>query len=428
MKTITFIAFALLLITACIPKTTAPTPTTSTCKNCTGIVITAADPSFSVGYDVIQQNDGKLVVAGDSADGFILARYKTNGVLDTSFNNNGIITTPLSNAYAVIQQFDNKLVAAGSSAGNIALARFNSNGSLDTTFDNDGLVTSTTAPGSHLTNIIQQSDGKLVAVGLSGSYPNTQFLVLRYNSNGSLDTSFNGDGKVITSTGVNDEGGYSVIQQSDGKLVVAGTSNNGSKNNVILIRYNTDGSLDAGFDADGIITTSIRSGYDAAYTLTQQSDGKLVIAGTSNSDIALLRYNTNGSLDTSFNTNGIVTTDIDSNSGDSAYSIIQQHDGKLIVTGTAYTGDDVITLLRYNVDGSLDTTFVGDAGLGNGIVITSIYPSNSYKSDWGKSVIQQSDKKLVVAGFSHNGTNNDIALIRYNTDGTLDKTSFGPKP
>ena len=132
------------------------------------------------------------------------------------------------------------------------------------------------------------------------------------NADGSLDTSFDTDGKVTTAIGSATDYGRSVAIQSDGKIVVAGYSNNGSNFDFALARYNTDGSLDTYFDSDGKITTAIGSSNDYAFSVAIQSDGKIVVAGysynESGGEFALARYNTDGSLDTSFDTDGKVTT------------------------------------------------------------------------------------------------------------------------
>ncbi|MCP5093108.1 MAG: hypothetical protein GY949_19525, partial [Gammaproteobacteria bacterium] len=133
---------------------------------------------------------------------------------------------------------------------------------------------------------------------------------------------------------------------------------------------------------------------------------------------ALTRYNSDGTLDTSFGGgDGIVTTAIGS-SQDYSQSVTMQSDGKILVGGYSFNGSSYeFTLTRYNTDGTLDTGFGG----GDGIATTDIGSGN----DYGQSVTVQSDGKILVGGYSHNGSNNDFALVRYNSDGTLD-TSFDP--
>ncbi len=354
------------------------------------------------------------------------------GDLDTTFYGNGIEITAIGSGhdsgYSVIQQrADDKLVVAGSSNNgsdyDFAVVRYNSKGVLDATFDGDGRLTTAIGPGDDVgTSVIQQTDGKLVIAGYSYNGSNYDFALVRYNSDGSLDTTFSGDGKLTTAIGSGDDFGAEVIQQVDGKLVVAGSSHNGSDDDFALVRYNSDGSLDTTFSGDGKLTTAIGSGYDSGGSVIQQADGKLVVAGRSysginyNYDFALVRYNSEGSLDTTFSGDGRLTTAIGSGD-DLGASIIQQSDGKLVVAGSSSINyNDDFALVRYNSDGSLDATFSGDGKLTTAV---------GSASDVGMSVIQQADGKLVVAGYSNNNINNDFALVRYSSDGSLDTTFSG---
>jgi uncharacterized delta-60 repeat protein len=393
--------------------------------------------SSVIGQDILQQADGKLVVVGFSFNGtnddFALARYNSDGSLDTTFSGDGKLTTAIGtgddSAHSVIQQADGKLVVAGSNFNgtndDFALVRYNSDGSLDTTFSSDGKLTTAIGAGDDSGHsVIQQTDGKLVVAGSSSNSSGTHsdFALVRYNSDGSLDTTFSGDGKLTTIFGAGSSYGYSVIQQADGQLVVAGSSSNGTDSDFALVRYNSDGSLDATFSDDGKLTTAIGTDDDSGYSVIQQADGQLVVVGDSravnNVDFALARYNSDGSLDTTFSDDGKITTSIGTGHEEGS-SVIQQADGRLLVSGSSFNGtNENVALLRYNSDGSLDTTFSGD-----GKLTTAIGSGN----DYGQSVIQQMDGKLVVAGSNHtsSGTdsNDNLGLVRYNSDGTLD-TAF----
>jgi uncharacterized delta-60 repeat protein len=245
---------------------------------------------------------------------------------------------------------------------------------------------------------------------------------VRYNANGTLDTTFGTNGKVTTSIGSGSVYDYAYalgiqpVGMSDVKIVVAGYSSNGSKYNFALVMYNTDGSLDTGFGAalTGIVTTSIGSSYDAAHALGIQSDGtsdfKIVVAGSSANgskyNFALVRYNKDGSLDTTFGNNGIVTTPIGSNF-DAAYALgIQPADGSIVAAGYSGNGSNYdFALVKYNTNGSLDTGF----GAG-GIVTTPIGNDDDKAFALG---IQPADGRIVVAGYSLIGSNDDFALVRY---------------
>ncbi|MGA9109772.1 MAG: delta-60 repeat domain-containing protein, partial [Smithella sp.] len=186
-------------------------------------------------------------------------------------------------------------------------------GSLDTTFGTGGIVT--TPIGSYdayAYALAIQSDGRIVVSGYSSNGSNYDFALVRYNTDGSLDTTFGTGGIVITPMGSGYDIAYALAIQSDGRILAAGNSYNGSNYNFALVRYNTNGSLDTTFGTGGIVTTSIGTGDSEALALGIQSDGNILAAGKSpdgsNNDFALVRYNTNGSLDTTFGTGGIVTT------------------------------------------------------------------------------------------------------------------------
>jgi uncharacterized delta-60 repeat protein len=359
----------------------------------------------------------------------ILPAWAADGDLDTSFDTDGIAITEIgisaAEAHSLVMQSDGKIVAAGymnqdvSPGKNIfAVVRYNTDGSLDTTFSGDGIQT--TAIGlfnSEAWDIVVQSDGKIVVVGHTQQPDRSStFAVVRYDTDGTLDSSFSVDGIVKTDVASGDEEAYSVVLQSDGKIVVAGYSNNGSDNDFAVVRYNTDGSLDNTFSGDGIQTTDI--GDSEAESVVLQSDGKIIVAGTStvSGDFAVVRYNTDGSLDTTFSGDGIQTTDF--GASDNANSVVVQSDGKIVVAGKNSTR---IAVARYNTDGSLDITFDTDGKQSTAI-------ANEAN---GQEVILQSDGKIVVAGFIRTvigigrADNNDFAVVRYNTDGSLDTTFSG---
>ena len=199
----------------------------------------------------------------------------------------------------------------------------------DTSFSSDGKVT--TDLGFIAIDIGRsvalQSNGKIIVAGDS----NGDFALVRYNTDGSLDTSFSTDGKVTTGFGLlTIDIGYSLAIQADGKILVAGTDGT----DFALARYNSDGSLDTSFSSDGKVTTDLGFiAVDIGYSIAVQADGKIVVAGVSNGDFALVRYNSDGSLDTSFSSDGKVTTDFGLLTIDTIYSLVVQADGKILVAG-----------------------------------------------------------------------------------------------
>jgi uncharacterized delta-60 repeat protein len=327
----------------------------------------------------VQPTDGKIVLGGfgsisKTGHDFALARYTTGGSLDKSFGNRGTMTTALGSGDDEIEalaiQSDGKIVAAGTSqqSGQYqwALARYTTSGSLDTSFGSGGTEVSTFGPGSNvqaeIDGIALQSDSKILVTGyvsLAGS-DGQQFAVARYNANGTLDSTFGTNGVVYVTplATLHPDSGHGIVIQSDGKIVAAGTlTGTNSYQEWALARFNSDGSFDSTFGSGGVVTQQIVAGAnvnDIAYSVALQSDGKLVVSGTHNvnsagspESFALGRFNTDGTLDTTFNGTGLVTTTIGTSS-DSRGVLIQPTDGKIVVTGGAtVSGVSNFAVARY---------------------------------------------------------------------------------
>jgi uncharacterized delta-60 repeat protein len=382
-----------------------------------GRVTTDFNGSYDAIYDMVLQSDGKPVVAGYAAVSgnynFALARYNTNGTLDTTFGTAGKVTTNFTGndlGHALVLQSDGKIVAAGGD-DDFKLARYNTNGTLDTTFGTGGKVSTDFSSSFEWANaLVLQPDGKIVVAGVVYNGSNYVFALARYNSNGTLDSTFGTGGKANL-----DRIGFAsaLVRQTDGKLVVAG-----SYGEVKLVRYNANGAVDTTFGVGGEVTFNFASASSGANALVLQTDGKLVIAGGSystNQTFALARLNSNGALDTTFGTGGKVTTSF--GAGESANALALQADGKLVAVGGRYNGSNgSFALARYNSNGSLDSTF----GIG-GRVTTDF---NDFGSDGGEAVVVQTDGKILAAGRSSSGFNaSDFALARY-ADTNTAQTSF----
>jgi len=343
------------------------------------------------GRGVALQSDGKIVVSGGSGNTLAVARYNTDGSLDTSFDMDGMVKiTGSSGAYSsVILQTDGKIIASAQSF----IARLNSDGSLDTSFDSDGKIDS--GPVDRFWDEALQADGKIVAV--------ETYYVYRFNPDGSLDTTFDKDGKA---TGISSI--YGVTLQSDGKIITLG----GNFSRWGLTRYNSDGSLDTTFDKDGKVTTNFEHRDLIARNAVVLTDGKIVVAGRDGGNFAVARYNSDGSLDTTFDKDGKVSTKNDgADSLSGAWDVVVQSDGKIVTSGRN-GASEYLMVIRYNTDGSLDTTFSGDGKAELKSITASRYAD----------IELQTDGKLVVAG----AVNENFAVARLNTDGSLD-LSFGDK-
>ncbi len=339
------------------------------------------------------------------------------GDLDPSFGTDGVVTTAAgsedSTASGLAVASSGAIYVAGelenSTDCDFALVRYTAAGVLDSTFGSGGVIA--TPIGSEddgATEVAVQADGKIVVCGYSQTGGIGSFAVARYNANGSLDTTFSGDGKLTTSIG-SASWPEAVAVQADGKILVAGGRYDGSDDAFALVRYNSDGSLDAGFGTSGVVVTEINADYgDTIYAVALQADGKILVAGLTStwgsSDIALIRYQANGALDASFGTGGIVVTDI-GGGYDDGHALALQADGRILVAGQATIGSTTGGIVvRYDAAGDLDTTF----GSGSGYVVP--------KTGSAEFVAVDGEGRIVVAGGA-------FAVARLLSSGASD-TSF----
>jgi uncharacterized delta-60 repeat protein len=404
-----------------------------------GVVMTDFNNSTDIAHAVAFQPDGKLVVAGTtymsndfSGEDFAIARYNADGSLDASFGNNGRVTTDFPGLAAVISavviQPDGKIVVAGGAfplftfLGDFKVARYNPDGSLDGSFGSGGIVT-TILPGdgSYAFALALQSDGKIIAAGTDfvdfnpGDMSNTDFALARYNPDGSLDATFGTGGTTTTDFLGAEDDVHSILIQPDGKIVAVGSANGVSDYyNFAVARYLANGTLDMTFGAGGKVRTDFgNNDLDIAYAAVLQPDGKIVAAGTTvfnlgvSQDFALVRYNSNGTVDTTFDADGRVLIDFGS-FAQTAYAALIQSDGKIITVGYPNTesNDSDFLLARCNPDGSLDPSFGVD-----GKVRTSLGDLNS----GANGAVLQPDGKIVAVGFNPTQKESGVefALARY---------------
>ena len=373
------------------------------------------------------QPDGKLLVAGDRFVTIgkpqrraLLARYNSDGTLDTTFSGGGVIFH--SNTYllnSVVVQPDGKIIVGGvgpstTFSNAFYVFRYNADGTPDTTFNNSGVNFTAIGSNAFLKSVLLQPDGKIVAAGfscltVSQCFANGEsFAIVRYNVNGSLDSSFDGDGIVTTNFENSVALASEAVLQPDGKIVAAGTAV-GSVKSFALARCNANGSLDTTFGNGGRVLTSTGNENAVLNSTALQSDGRIVVAGysrpTDNYDFTVARYTSSGTLDSSFGTNGIVTTDF--NSGyDIASKVLIQRNGKIVAVGSSYEAATAnISLARYNMDGMPDGNF-GQGG--------KVFAPTQQTSTRIASALLQPDGKIVAAGdsISSNGSK-FITLARF---------------
>jgi len=348
----------------------------------------------------------------------------TDGDLDPTFGTGGKVVTDFGSTdwlSAIAVQPDGKIVAIGDvhPSGKFALARYNSDGSLDATFGNGGKVITVIANVQEFASgLLILPNGKIMISGTIAlpSSSDSSFALLRYNSDGSLDTTFGNSGIVTTNVGPDDDHGYRIALQSDGKIVVAGRKGiffyptDQRKGNVALVRYNPDGSLDATFGNGGTVISDFGQGLESyALALMIQPDGKIAIAGENAYVFLVARYNSNGTLDATFGNNGFSVANFSSN-WDGANDAVLHPDGKITLVGWSEVNSpyDNFALARFNSDGSFDQSF-GDGGK---LLMATHGVLNA--------AVLQSDGKLIALGTS----NSTFMLLRFNANGSLD-TTFG---
>ncbi|HEX8087588.1 MAG TPA: delta-60 repeat domain-containing protein [Blastocatellia bacterium] len=381
--------------------------------------------------DMAVQPDGKIIAAGtvariNAGNVFGLARYNSDGSLDPAFGSGGVVVTENFNQVSLIRaialQPDGKIVVAGDwfpddSSGGFSLARYNSNGSVDLTFGDGGLVINESQRLKSALQIAVLPGGKIIIAGTglssSGGFLSGDFLLMRYNADGSLDSTFGSGGVVTTDFFDTDDSGGGLVLQPDGKIVMAGAAFTGTVVYFALARYNAEGSLDPSFGAGGKVHHSFFGLSSAAMSLARQPDGKLVAAGFAGTDFGVARYNADGSLDATFGVEGKVLTDFDK--FDIATEVAIQPDGKIIVGGyrefSTETGDYAADFIiaRYNADGGPDATF----GAG-GKIITDLFNS----ADVSFALALQPDGKIIQGGSTSGPDKSGFALVRYNGDAT----------
>ena len=318
-----------------------------------------------------------------------------DGILDGTFGiGDGKVTTGVGTSqdqfYAVTVQPDGKIVSSGVTFSgvtfNFVVVRYQANGSLDNTFGSGGKVETVVGTLDAYANAIAlQSDGKIVVGGYTNDGGTVDsFAVVRYNSDGTLDSTFGSGGKVVTGIGSTDDKAQSMVLQTDGKIVMAGYSNNGSNTDVAVVRYNSDGTLDNTFDGDGKVTTAIGSSDEQANSVTLQPDGKIVVAGYtyngSTNDFAVVRYNSDGTLDNTFDMDGKAILSI-AGIGIKGKSVAMQSDGKIVVAG--FNGSGII-VARFTGSSSaslpveLTSFFVGMKGSGVELTWSTATEVNNY--------------------------------------------------
>lgn len=414
----------------------------------------ALDPGFNnsgtPGYVTINTNpgkddnvqavgtysDGRVVIAGNMDDNayFGLVRYTNLGQLDATFGTGGVVTLRQgTNAeavpYAVIVLPDNKLLVAGSSwmsSKDFAILKLKENGTPDSTFGVNGWA-STPALGfeDEIRAMTIQSNGMIVVAGtaeVSSGSKIYDFAVARFDANGTIDNSFGTNGVVTTNINANDipEG---VAVQSDGKIVVGGTSNEDGDANYTVVRYTSGGVIDGGYGVGGIATYDMATfgtagSSDHGHGMALQADGKVLVTGFSapagggNGNVVTMRLTTTGALDITFSGDGIANFNYGvSNTDEGSRAVAVQSDGKILVGGDT-SGEHPwfdMLLLRYKSDGTLDSTFNSD-----GVALSNL----TGEDEFGYALKLFGNRIYLGGSIGAHGGAKDLALAVYQNDGT----------
>jgi len=351
--------------------------------------------------------------------------------LDTTFGSNGKITIDFASgedgATGLALQSNGAIIVVGraysGTTSDFAVARLSEAGALDVTFGGDGKVTTDFGGNDEAHAVAVQTDGKIVVAGTTTSGGTTQIAVARYKADGSLDTTFNADGKVYVLIGTVDDA-TAIAIDDEGKIVLGGTTYNGSNKDFMIVRLESDGDLDTTFSADGKLGIAIGTGDDVGRGVALQSDGKIIVAGSAKSgtenDFGITRVTTAGVLDTTFGTSGKATVNFlasPSNSEDNAYGVQVLSGGNIVVGGTSNNGtNDLLALARLTSAGAMDSTF-GSNG------IATLGYANSQGEAFnvqGLAMTLSTGNQPILAGFVHPETGFDIGLAQFQNDGTKD--------
>lgn len=370
------------------------------------------------------QSDNKIIAAGwaitneETPSDIALVRLFDNGEPDTSFNPSGLFSIgngTWEDAYATAIQSDGKILVGGryfnNSSWDFLIIRFNEDGTLDSTFGKNGFFKKDFfGKDDRLFSLDIQSDGKIVACGYAEKF-NWDFAIIRLNIDGTLDSTFAENGERVINIGSYNDVAFSLKVQKDGKIIVCGWTYIFGSWDFALVRLNSDGSLDKSFASTGIVTTDYYHLYNTAHSIAIQSDGKYVAAGYTlkpgvyDTDIMLVRYNTDGTIDKTFGNNGVVLADYD-NADDFAWVIKNDNYDKLVVGGVkTINGSKSILVARFNSDGSPDISF-GKNGIFD-------FKFQGFDEE-ARDLLIQPDGKILLTGYYSDEKTKKAFVVRLN--------------
>ncbi|MEW6270278.1 MAG: hypothetical protein AB1689_13385 [Thermodesulfobacteriota bacterium] len=365
-----------------------------------------------------------LAAAGAVLGVLLLARPAAAmpGALDPGFGAGGKAAAHLAGddaAQAVALTDDGRIVVAGharSAAGqDAALARFTADGVLDPSFGDGGRALADLGGDDAAYGVAVQSDGAVVVAGTTaaGGGPGADFAVVRLDASGTLDAAFAGRGRARVDFAGGDDHARALALAPDGRVVVAGWTRRGRRTRLALARLTRDGEPDPSFGGAGRVEGGSGASDDRAHAVALQPDGRIVVAGTQGSDLLVARFLADGTPDRTFGRSGSVT--IDAGGDDAAHAVAVADGGALVVAGASSTGDGSRAVLaRLRGDGARDARFGAD-----GVATFAVAGGPSV----ARGVVLQRDGRIVVAGFAGRD-DSDLVLLRVLPDGSADE-SFG---
>ena len=341
-----------------------------------------------------------------------ITRYNADGSIDNSFASNGTgiadDTTSIS-IFSAVQQTDGKVIVCGDyyngTGYNFRLVRFKADGSVDSSFGSNGRVNTAVGNGSSDNigrNILLQPDGKIILAGNTYINGNSDFIVLRYKTNGVLDSSYGTNGMTVTAIGNQSDNAYAIAMQQDGKVIHVGDHYDGTLWSLAVLRYDTSGHLDNTFGTLGQVVMPLGTGDIYGYSVLVQGSQKIVVGAFSQTyNNTLLRFNSNGTPDNSFGNNGICYRSFATS--DHANFIDTLSNGDIILANRS-TLNNTYAFAKFSSEGLLDTT-IGDSGL---VVVTV---NTGY--DYSMTVAVDGSNHIIIGGYTNTANGNNIVMARF---------------
>ncbi len=371
------------------------------------------------------QADGKSILGGQYLSGGLgnmaITRFNTNGTLDNTFGSSGKAIIPFNNSNVILAAVQvlstGKIIIGGNSDGNPVIVRLNANGAVDNTFGASGQV-SFDGDLVSLIDLVVVPGGKMVGCGIADQGSGKLFCAFRRNADGSADNTFGTNGFAYANIGAQPAVSRLAVQP-DNKVLLTGTIYVAPRYDLALFRFNANGTPDSGFGANGLVASklSTNNAYGLGNSIAVQQDGKIVVAGrianAGPTVFVIARYNSNGVIDATFGTNGATTINF-FNSVDEAKAVAVQSDGKIIVGGTALNGSNrVNAIARLTKTGAMDTGF-GAGGKTTTAIGTKVF---------GDAMVLQADSKILLAGSATISNISQFSVARYHAGTVLSAAS-----